>query len=1068
MKKKGNVGVMKQSKSASDITRGILDLNDGFRCFQSRLGTRSLSHDSIFLSENRQSDPEPPRVLSQENGHRKIQALQMKLQTQKMHLGPPPLVLPIKQTEDHQHPTEVLTLSKNLPHKSHLKSSSQGVLPHPISPTLPPLYSSAPLPGVDFSTLPQFIPCLDNSAARHRMSIKPRNQRASTKSRRMPTSNGSRPRSESMIILERPLTESKEEDGIAVTKDMTRVRSYSSQSIRPGNGLTATPIKSPCPTSPLKLLVGANDDYHPCAMSQCKGKDEPAVSTTADKGTKQILKSAEGMVAKRPRSAGPISHKRSGDHKESLYSSKLKGVEGNAVPNVRSVYTMSLISLGTEQTQPKTEKVFNTVTTHVKGNALNRNRVQDTMQENYLQGQPLKPLSMHRNTSPLDDKFEGRNVHQISSVPLSSEEGCLQEAITQQRSLSFSVSSDESHERQRTGSFTGHFAGQMEQAGGKREHVFPFIKLSPNLKTQDLPKNAQVRATGKDPSQTDATSTPAVSTKPRDLTITVTAGQERGDSPANKPRDMAVETQEGAEEADETNKELKMNKVIKEQKEERSASEVKLHTTSQSEVNVKQHNTEVRSLRTRWLPESSTPIAVSQNDSKVGPVRETCTVLRSPPLYNTELFTSAESPVFSSIRSESARRDQERAGLIRFPDLQASAQSPRSPINITMSTPVCVMEKSPLQTSTNESREASTELSWMTMAREKTRSLQQLFTNTLNDLAGLQTATRPAASPLTQISSQPSAGSIRPKHQISSAQPSVSPLETQLPTVHASVRAKHPTQPPTQKSSISLAQPSIDQSGGVDFSLKQTLSPTSQVQPTHLSARPGQMSTRSATKPVQLTGTYISPTQLNPQIMPAAQQQLSQMSIHQAHPIQKSLPQSVTKPQSPQSLHLLLSPKLTPHQPAPPVSQPRPLGENLSSLPLGKVDWTSMPQGKSLAESQAQYAGGMGSRALFIEQWHHQKPDAAKVVDQKSTPDSRTYQSLDEFLTISSHRKFTELAVSPGPMRLDREVKYQKKTLRPPSPSSSACLQSNSDSRQPSWMELAKRKSMAWSDKTMD
>ncbi|KAB5576958.1 hypothetical protein PHYPO_G00204490 [Pangasianodon hypophthalmus] len=953
MKKKGNVGVMKQSKSASDITRGILDLKDDFRCFQSRLGTRSLSHDSIFLSENRQSDPEPPRVLSQENGHRKIQALQMKLQTQKMHLGPPPLVLPIKQTEDHQHPTEVLTLAKNLPHKSHLKSSSQGVLPHPISPTLPRLYSSAPLPGVDFSTLPQFIPCLDNSAARHRMSIKPRNQRASTKSRRMPTSNGSRPRSESMIILERPLTESKEEDGIAVTKDMTRVRSYSSQIIRPGKGLTATPIKSPCPTSPLKLLVGANDDYHPRAVSQCKGKDEPAVSTTADKGTKQILKLAEGMVAKRP-----------------------------------------------------------------------------------------------------------------------SEEGCLQEAITQQRSLSFSVSSDESHERQRTGSFTGHFTGQMEQAGGKREHVFPFIKLSPNLKTQDLHKNAQVKATGKDPSQTGATSTPAVSTKPRDLTITVTAGQERGESPANKPRDMAVETQEGVEEADEANKELKMNKVSKEKKEESSASEVKLHTTSQSEVTVKQHNTEVRSLSTRWLPESSTPIAVVQNDSKVGPGRETCTVLRSPPLYNTELFTSAESPVFSSIRSESARRDQERAGLIRFPDLQASAQSPRSPINITMSTPVCVMEKSPLQTSTYESREASTELSWMTMAREKTRSLQQLFTNTLNDLAGLQTATRPAASPLTQISSQPSAGSMRPKQQTSSAQPSVSPLETQLPTVHASVRATHPTQPPTQKSSISLAQPSVDQSGGVDFSLKQTLYPTSQVQTTHLGARPGQMSTRSATKPVQLTGTYISPTQFNSQIMHAAEQQLSQMSIHQAHPIQQSLPQSVTKPQSPQSLHLSLSPKLTPHQPdhqsPSPVSQPRPLGENLSSLPLGNVDWTSMPRGKSPAESQAQYAGGMGSRALFSEQSHHQKPDAVKVVGQKSTPDSRTYQSLDEFLTISSHRKFTELAVSPGPMRLDHEVKYQKKTLPPPSPSSSSCLQSNSDSRQPSWLELAKRKSMAWSDKTMD
>lgn len=62
----------------------------------------------------------------------------------------------------------------------------------------------------------------------------------------------------------------------------------------------------------------------------------------------------------------------------------------------------------------------------------------------------------------------------------------------------------------------------------------------------------------------------------------------------------------------------------------------------------------------------------------------------------------------------------------------------------------------------------------------------------------------------------------------------------------------------------------------------------------------------------------------------------------------------------------------------------------------------------------------------------------------------------------------SELATSPGPMRLVREAKCQKKTLPPPSPSSSSLLQSNNDSRQPTWMELAKRKSMAWSDKTMD
>lgn len=315
--------------------------------------------------------------------------------------------------------------------------------------------------------------------------------------------------------------------------------------------------------------------------------------------------------------------------------------------------------------------------------------------------------------------------------------------------------------------------------------------------------------------------------------------------------------------------------------------------------------------------------------------------------------------------------------------MQPSAQSPGLPFNSTKSAPVCVMENSPIQTSAKESREASTELSWMTMAREKTRSLQQLFTNTLSDLAGLQTVARPAASPLTQLSSQPSAGPIRTKHQISPAQPSVSPLETHLSTPHVSVRTTHPTQPPTLKSSISLARPSIDQSGGVSFSLKQTLSPISQIQPTYLSAIPRQQITHSATKQVPSTDIYIPPTQINPPVVNAVQQQLSQMSLHQAHPVQQSLPQSLTKTQASQCLRLSLSPKLIPHQPAhqspSPVSQPGPLGENLSSLPLGKVDWTTMPQGRSLAESQAHYAGSLGSKALLIEQWHHQKPDAVKV-----------------------------------------------------------------------------------------
>lgn len=42
------------------------------------MGSRALSHDSIFLDDLVMTEPEPTRVLSQENVHSKIKALQVR------------------------------------------------------------------------------------------------------------------------------------------------------------------------------------------------------------------------------------------------------------------------------------------------------------------------------------------------------------------------------------------------------------------------------------------------------------------------------------------------------------------------------------------------------------------------------------------------------------------------------------------------------------------------------------------------------------------------------------------------------------------------------------------------------------------------------------------------------------------------------------------------------------------------------------------------------------------------------------------------------------------------------
>lgn len=67
-----------------------------------------------------------------------------------------------------------------------LKPAIRPVTQTPSHPLSPSFHSNSSVGAkLDFSSPAQFTPCLDTSAARHRMSVKPRNQRASSK-RRLP------------------------------------------------------------------------------------------------------------------------------------------------------------------------------------------------------------------------------------------------------------------------------------------------------------------------------------------------------------------------------------------------------------------------------------------------------------------------------------------------------------------------------------------------------------------------------------------------------------------------------------------------------------------------------------------------------------------------------------------------------------------------------------------------------------------------------------------------------------------------------------------------------------------
>ncbi|XP_066542018.1 CRACD-like protein [Hoplias malabaricus] len=1147
--KNTSVGMMKQSQSASDIIEGIRDVNDDFSCSQKRLGFRALSHDSIFLEEQKYT--EPPRILSQENMHGKIRALQIKLQKQNIHLGPPPLLLPIKRTEDPggsseddglpHSPPEILGMPKNMPQKfliplrnhsslslggtgseeeeqSPLQSSSQPLSPCPINSNLAHVSPSAPGSGVDFSTPPQFIPCLDNSAARHRMSVKPRNQRASRKGRRLPISAGCRPRSESMNNLERPLTESEKEEEAALTKEMTRVRSYSSQIIRPGEVLSAPPIKSPLYASPIKPLIGATEVYPTPVMIQSEGRISPTNTSLQQHVLKQQTPTREAASIQKhesattslgfrhaPSSAVPAIKKWGGDLKESPLNSKPKSAQDSTVSSTSS----TISSVESEQNLPQIKKKVFPQSSDV--------------------GVAQRPPSLQRNTYPIDNKTVSRNLQQNITAQYPGKEDSLQSADCQRPlygSFRFPASSAKSHERQRAVSFTG----GVDKSGTKAEPAPAFI-ASINLKTQDQPRSVQVKTAGQDPlslieSQRNESksSNLAVPRKLKDEMLTLTAARRQGDSWASEAQETGVEAteedvQEAVEEADEAREDLKVNEANEEGKEqeERNAFGVKLRTTSlslkfqadkaQSELKVKHHSAEVA---TQGSPLSASP--EGQKDNGVGPIggNMASTVSKESQIHSAEALISAQD---SSSPPQSVSRDKEKnIAPIKLECLRTSAQPSPSlikgtrlggsppkentavsltPIDsrsvslaskesttVTLSTKelaqVCSEENIPIPTAVKQPQDASFELSWMSMAREKTRSLQQLFTSRLPEFVSLQTTTRSTnmGVPLPQkqtSSTQFSEGSTNLRYQLSATQTSVRPQHTtsiQPAASPASERATFSSQSPSMQSSIRPCMPSTGQSAGVAFPIKQTLTTTSQAQTTQFSVRTGQLpvvSSSATVKPGQSITAYTSGPESNTQkaSLPETQTQVSTQS----------------KLRSTQStcLHLSSTPNFSPTQifqdPVPLVSQPRPQrAEEVSSPCLGKANQTMVLQGKSPGEATSQWAGGPGSKALFAERWEKRTTDC-KGEDQKATAESQPpLQSLASFRTTSSPKNFTESAASSVSMRLDREDKWQKKTVpsaSPPSLSSSP-LHPISDSGQPSWMELAKRKSLAWSDKAMD
>ncbi|KAM8785416.1 CRACD-like protein [Rhynchonycteris naso] len=217
----------KQSQEKSEViaieSRPVgYDSEDELEDSRGALGSRALSHDSIFIPESGQDPMRPVRVFSQENVCDRIKALQLKIQCDvKMGPPPPPGGLPAKRGDDAGVSSEDDGLPRSPPEMSLLHDIGPGTtikvcLVSSSRPSSPDLLSSrhtgdAPdfarsldssvAPVADFSLPPECSSCLDNSAAKHKLLVKPRNQRSS-KMRRLSSRAQSEPLSDLMSTPE--------------------------------------------------------------------------------------------------------------------------------------------------------------------------------------------------------------------------------------------------------------------------------------------------------------------------------------------------------------------------------------------------------------------------------------------------------------------------------------------------------------------------------------------------------------------------------------------------------------------------------------------------------------------------------------------------------------------------------------------------------------------------------------------------------------------------------------------------------------------------------------------------
>ncbi|XP_074551056.1 uncharacterized protein cracdla isoform X2 [Halichoeres trimaculatus] len=953
----------KLSQSESDITSGKgLGSDEDLSCPTGMMASRALSHDSIFLDDQVLTESEPDRVSSQENVQGRIKALQ-KLQQQKMHLGPPPLVLPIRRPEDPESRSDDEHLSSSL---AEISTSPVSPIPKP-SPTKyapPPPNSSADESPSDFSSPAQLTPRLDTSAARHRMSVKPRNQRAGSK-RKMGDADSDFP----LNNIDHPDSDSEKE---------LQPESQEEETVETEQGATISPVTpQPLPSKPPEVVpITSEVEMKPISVTSSQ-PDQPPPETAPALPSKVLRvkthRTGDAASNERPHSCFLPSEMK--DRRDPAFELDVMFHDKRHTPNKA------------EQLPPTTSS-------------------EDTIRSTALKEQ---------------DDTEASKVIKRSSQGSGS--------------FHFSVTTGKNRDGERPRS--GSFAGVLEKTEGRhRYEKKPIVSMKEKEELREL----QLRGAGSAAARLrQGTALQKSSDFLLDKRESLKKVESVTPSTGVTTDADAVKTEEVKEEAE------------KQEDEGKVAFGVKLRSTSQS-------------MRYRSEGSSNQNASGSEEQSEKQKVEE---------VGNNISSKSKKITADTIICGDTRQADATLPCLPPVKKTPPLADPPRTEVQPTPKVEnsiFCLKEGEIIPAAPQEPaptpQSASAEVSWMSLAMEKTKSIQQLFNRFPRDFSG--------APPRPQGQAPPASPAVQTQTQTVKVQQSTMPLEaTKQPPADAAraETAQSKSQTQAVKPSLVAVQQKTSSAPPVKANTPKEPPTSKQSSQPQLNAAPSASAVKTNPSAAQspLLSAAKTTTTTSPSAQGGATQSLAQSYLSSAQQQQQQQQQQPPwSSRAPQQVNQL---KSTTPTPASPTSPAPPAPE-------------SAPEEKETAEQEKESAPlSVSQRAAFLEKRAERiTPAATKPVELKKTeaqtsaetPASPKPPTLIKD-TKPEGRQWAKPAESSPTTIPDRprEDKWSRKNVvsspaRSLSPTVPSPLQSMSDSGQPSWMELAKRKSMAWSDKSMD